>query len=609
MGEMSYTKLAEDIIRLVGGKDNVSNLSHCATRLRFNLKDNKKADKTELEKLAILKVVESGGQYQVVIGPQVSSVYSEIMKLGNFGTDADSQSDNKDKGRISSRIFNTISGTFTPLIPVICGSGLLKALLIVLVMLGWLSADSGTYAILSAAANAVFYFLPILIAVTLALKLGVSPYVSAVIAAALLEPNFTSLSEAGDVSSFAGIPVVLIDYSSTVLPVFAAVCIYSLLEKFLKKVFHVQLHMIIIPMVSLLLMVPLTVLIFGPFGIYVGDAILQATVFVLDKSAILTGLLLGAGWVFIVILGLHWAIIPLMLSNITTTGSDALLGIVMGTVWVAGGAALGVFLKTKDKNLKSIAGASLIPSVLSGITEPVIYSIFFRYKRVFVIAVIMGGLASSLAGGLRVEATQLAGGLFTIPTFLPVSGYLAVIAFAIFGTALAVLLFGYESKEPNTVESGEVLIKGQDIVSPLTGKIKLLSEVNDPAFSSEAMGKGIAIEPTIGTALSPVNGVITVLFPTRHAIGITSDTGVEMLIHIGLNTVELQGKYFEAKVKQGDQVKQGDELVSFDLEKIKAEGYDLTTPIIITNSSDYKEIVQTDNKVIEKNDVLLSVSV
>ncbi|EGA88406.1 PTS system beta-glucoside-specific EIIBCA component [Planococcus donghaensis MPA1U2] len=606
---MSYKKLAEDIIRLVGGKENVSSVAHCATRLRFNLKDNKKADKKELEKLAILKVVESGGQYQVVIGPQVSSVFSEIMKIGNFGADSDATEETKEKGRLSSRIFNTISGTFTPLIPVICGSGLLKALIIVLVMLDWLSAESGTYSILSAAANAVFYFLPILIAVTLALKLRVSPYISAVIAAALLEPNFTSLSEAGDISSFVGIPVVLINYSSTVLPVFVAVSIYSLLERVLKKAFHVQLHMIIIPMVSLLVMVPLTVLIFGPFGIYVGDAILQATVFVLDKSAILTGLLLGAGWVFIVILGLHWAIIPLMLSNITTTGSDALLGIVMGTVWVAGGAALGVFLKTKDKNLKAIAGAALIPSVLSGITEPVIYGLFFRYKRVFVIAVIMGGLASALAGGLGVEATQLAGGVFTIPTFLPVIGYVIVIAFSILGTALAVLLLGYESKEAKTIESGELLIEGQNIVSPLTGKVKALSEVNDPVFSTETMGKGIAIEPTIGAAFSPVNGVVTALFPTRHAIGITSDTGVEMLIHIGLNTVELQGKYFEAKVKQGDRVKQGDELVTFDLEKIKEEGYDLTTPVIITNSSLYKEIIQTDNKVVEKNDVLLSVSV
>ncbi|TWT26045.1 beta-glucoside-specific PTS transporter subunit IIABC [Planomicrobium sp. CPCC 101110] len=606
---MSYRKLAEDIIRLVGGRENVSNVTHCATRLRFNLKDNKKADKEELEKLAILKVVESGGQYQVVIGPQVSSVFSEVVKICNFRPDSASTEDNKEKGSVASRIFNTISGTFTPLIPLICGSGLLKAVLIVLVMLGWLSADSGTHQILSAAANAVFYFLPILMAITLALKLGVSPYISAAIAAALLEPNFTNLLENGDTSSFIGIPVVLINYSSTVLPVFAAVCIYSLLEKFLKRVLHVQLHMIIIPMLSLLVMVPLTVLIFGPFGIYVGDAILDGTVFILDKSAILTGLVLGAGWVFIVILGLHWAIIPLMLSNITTTGSDAILGLIMGTVWVAGGAALGVFLKTKDKNLKAVAGAALIPSVLSGITEPVIYSIFFRYKRVFIISILMGGVASALAGALGVRATQIAGGIFTIPTFLPVSGYLIVIALSIIGTALAVLVFGYESKNTETIESGEVLLKGQNIVSPLTGKVKMLSQVNDPVFSAEAMGKGIAIEPAVGTVFSPVNGVVTALFPTGHAVGITSDTGVEILIHIGINTVELEGKYFLPQIKQGDKVKQGDELVLFDIDKIKEAGYEVITPVIITNSTSYKEITQTNSETVRTNDVLLSLSV
>lgn len=606
---MSYKKLAEDIVQLVGGKENISSVTHCATRLRFNLKDTKKANKDELEKLNILKVVESGGQYQVVIGPQVSMVFSELMKLGDFGSETESIEDIKAKRRIASRMFNTISGTFTPLIPLICGSGLLKALIIVLVMLGWLSEESGTYHILSASANSVFYFLPILMAITLALKLGVSPYISAAIAAALLEPNFTNLLQAGDTSSFLGIPVVLINYSSTVLPVFAAVCIYSLLEKFLKRVLHVQLHMIIIPMLSLLIMVPLTVLIFGPFGVYVGDAILQGTVFILDKSAILTGLVLGAGWVFIVILGLHWAIIPLMLSNITTTGSDAIMGLIMATVWVAGGAALGVFLKTRDKNLKAVAGASLIPSLLSGITEPVIYGLFFRYKRVFVIAIVMGGVASALAGALHVEATQIAGGIFTIPTFLPITSYVIVSALGLFGTALAVYVFGYETKHNQEIESGELLINEQNIVSPLTGKIKLLSQVNDPVFSAEAMGKGVAIDPTVGTAFSPVDGVVTALFPTGHAVGITSDSGVEMLIHIGINTVELEGKYFSPKVKQGDRVKQGDELVNFDIEKIKEAGYEVITPIIITNSSSYKEIIQTKSETVKKNDVLLNLSI
>lgn len=609
---MSNKKLAEDIVRLVGGKENIAGLNHCATRLRFNLKDNEKVNVEEIEKLNVLKAVKSGGQFQVVIGPQVSSVYSEVMKLGNFGAGSDSQGDdneNREKGSLVSRIFDTISGTFTPLIPVIVGSGLLKALLSLLLMFGWLSAEDGTYSILSAASNAVFYFLPILVAVTLAIKLGASPYISAVIAAALMEPNFTNLLQTGDTSSFLGIPVVLMNYSSTVLPVFGAVCVYALLEKFLKKVIHDQLHLIFIPLLSLLIMVPLTMLTFGPFGVYVGEAIASGTTFILDKSAILTGFILGAGWVFIVILGLHWAINPIILSNIATTGTDPIMGLLMPSVWVAGGAALGVFLRTKDKNLKAVAGSALIPNILSGISEPVIYGIFLRYRRVFVISIIMSGVICALAGMLHIEATQIAGGIFTIPTFQPVWAYLVTIALSIFGTALVVILFGVESKNAKEVEAGNTLATDQDIVSPLTGSIRELSQVNDPVFSSETMGSGIAIVPTVGEVTSPVNGEITTVFPTGHAIGITSNTGVEILIHIGLNTVELEGKYFTTAIKQGDKVKQGDLLVSFDIEKIKEAGYDVITPVIITNSNAYKEVTKTSSEEVRSNDVLLNLSI
>ncbi|XOQ14300.1 MAG: PTS system, beta-glucoside-specific IIABC component [Shouchella clausii] len=607
---MSSKKLAEDILRLVGGRENVSSLTHCATRLRFNLRDNKKANKEELEKLNILKVIESGGQFQVVVGPHVSSVYSEVTKLGNFGTDPDSvDGDVKEKSSLTSRILDTISGSFTPLIPAIVGSGLIKALLSVLTMLGLLTETSGTYHILSAASNAIFYFLPVLLAVTFALKIGANPYIAATIVAALLEPNFTGLLQSGDSSSFLGIPVVLMDYSSQILPVFGAIGLLALLEKLLKKIIMDQLHLIFVPMLSLLIIVPITVFVFGPFGIYVGDLIATGTSFILDKSAIITGLILGMTWVFIVILGLHWAILPIMISNITSTGSDPIMGLMMGTVWGAGGAALGVLLKTKDKNLKAVASSSLIPAFLSGVSEPIIYGIFFRYRRAFIIFIIMSGISCAVAGAFGITATQVAGGIFTIPTFSPVWAYLIVMAISIFGTALAVVIFGYENKNTKKVEAGASLTKEQSIVSPLTGTVKELSQVNDPAFSSETMGKGIAIVPTIGEVISPVSGEITTIFPTRHAIGITSDTGVEILIHIGLNTVELEGKYFATELKQGDQVKQGELLVSFDLEKIKEAGYDVITPIIITNSNSYKEIIKTNNEKVQANDVLLNLTI
>jgi PTS system beta-glucosides-specific IIC component len=608
-GKMSYKKLAEDILRLVGGRENVSNLTQCATRLRFHLKDNKKANKRELEKLDILKVIEGSGQFQVVIGPHVSSVFSQIMKVGNLGTGTDSVDGNEEKRGIISRISDTISGSFTPLIPILCGSGLLKAVIVILTMFGWLSAKSGTYHILSAASNAFFYFLPVMLGITFSLKIGANPYIAATIGAALLEPNFTSLLQSGATSSFIGIPVVLINYSSTVLPIFVAVSIYALLEKLLKKVIHEQLHLIFVPMLILLIMVPLTVIVFGPFGVYVGKLIALGSSYIISKSALVTGLIVGALWIPIVVLGFHWAILPIMISNISTNGSDPLLGLLMGPVFACGGAALGVLLKTKNKNLKAIAGSGLIPCLLSGISEPIIYSILFSSKRSFAYAIIMSGVSGAVGGALGVKATQLAGGIFTIPTYPPVLGYVMEIAVAFFGTALLHLLFGFGEKQTNKVDAGESFVKEQNVVSPLTGSVKKLSQVNDPVFSSEAMGKGVAIEPTIGKVLSPVNGVISTIFPTGHAVGITSDTGVEILIHIGINTVELEGKYFTKQVKQGDQVKRGDLLVSFDIEKIKEAGFDVITPIIITNSNSFKDIIQTNKETVQTNETLLSLSV
>jgi PTS system beta-glucosides-specific IIC component len=440
---MNTKFLAENILKLVGGSENVSSVTHCATRLRFNLVDNDKADQEELEKLDILKVVVSGGQYQVVIGPHVSSVYSELIKNDNLNKE-----DNKPKEqkKLVSKILDTVSGSFTPLIPAIVGSGLLKALLSILTMTGLVSDKSGTFNILSASSNAVFYFLPILLAVTFALKVGANPYIAATIIAALFEPNFTNLLQAKDTSTFLGLPVVLMDYSSQIIPVFGAIGLLALLEKGLKKIIMDQLHLIFIPFLSLLIIIPLTIFIFGPFGVYVGELIAKGTTFMLDQSAILTGLILGMVWVFIVIMGLHWAILPLMISNITSTGSDPIMGLMIATVWGAGGVALGVLIKTKDKNLKAVASSALIPCLLSGVSEPIIYGIFLRYRRSFIIFSIMSGISCAIAGALGLRATQVAGGVFTIPTFSPILSYIIVIATSVFGTALAIILFGYENK-------------------------------------------------------------------------------------------------------------------------------------------------------------------
>ncbi|MCT9852396.1 beta-glucoside-specific PTS transporter subunit IIABC [Priestia megaterium] len=614
---MNYHKLAKDILQFVGGDQNVSSLVHCATRLRFKLKDNKKANKAEIENLnGILSVVESGGQFQVVVGSHVANVYDEIMKIGNFGATPTSTKDSK--GTLISIIFETVSRSFSPLVGAFAGAGMLKAVLTVLVTLGWLSQESGTYHILSAAGNAVFYFLPIMLGITLATKLGANSYVGGTIGAALLEPNLTGLLAEGKTSSFLSIPVVLMDYSSSVFPIFIAVIIYAALEKFLKKVIHKDVQMFLVPMLSLAIIVPLTVIAFGPFGVYVGNAIGSGISFLSDKSGILTGAVLGAAWTFLTIFGLHWALVPIILANIAA-GGDPIFAMVASGVFAQMGVALGIFLKTKDKQVKALAGSTAVPGLLAGVTEPIIYGLILRFKRTVPYVAIAGAVGGAINGLLGVKGITFAfPSLLSISAFSPIGTYtLGVLAALVCGVLLTIL-FGFEDKKQQKVSSGQQevnnkpenkpsLMKTTSIISPLIGDVKLLNQVNDQVFSSGALGKGIAIEPTTGKAFSPVNGVVSTLFPTGHAIGITSEEGIEILIHIGIDTVQLDGKYYEPQIKQGDQVTQGDLLVNFDIERIKEAGYQVTTPIIITNTVNYLDVIPTDAEHVTLDDSILTI--
>lgn len=608
---MSYQRFAKDIVELVGGEQNISSLVHCATRLRFKLKDSDNTNKPALQNLdGVLSVVESGGQFQVVVGSHVPEVYKEITKIANVGSTPNSS--DAPKGSIGAQIFEVISQSFSPLLGALAGAGMLKALITILTMTGVLSAKSGTFFILSAAGNAVFYFLPIFLGITIATKLGANPYVGGTIGAALLEPNFTGLlKNTGDISHFLGIPVVLMNYSSTVFPIFFAISIYAVLDKFLKKTIHKDVQMFLVPMLSLIIIVPLTVIAFGPFGVYLGNGIGHVISFLSTKSGIVTGAVMGAGWTFLTLLGLHWGLVPLMLANLAA-GGDPILALVAAAPFAQMGLALGVFLKTKDKKLKTLAGSALLPGVLSGVTEPIIYGILLRYRRTIPYIVIAGAVGGAISGAVGAKAMSFAFPAFlTIPAFSPIPLYAMAMLIAFVGATILTLLFGYEDKkkkevEEKTVEAGQSLVKKEAIVSPLTGTIKALSNVDDQVFASEAMGKGIAIEPTVGQAVSPVDGVVSTVFPTGHAIGITSDQGAEILIHIGINTVQLEGKYYNPVVKQGDRVKQGDLLVSFDIEKIKEAGYLVTTPIIITNTNRYIDVLETNKENIKEKEDLFT---
>jgi beta-glucoside PTS system EIICBA component len=613
---MAYEKLAKDILNGVGGEENVNSLVHCATRLRFKLKDEGKADKTRLENMdGVLSVIKSGGQFQVVIGGHVNQVYAEIAKISHVGAGA--TSDEKTKEKVWDVIFQTISGSLSPLIPALAGAGMLKALLAIFTLLHWLSSTSSTYAILAAASNSVFYFLPILLGVTISIKLGANAYVGGAIGAALMEPNFTGLMHnTGDITHFLSIPVVMMNYSSTVFPIFIAMIFYALFEKLLKKIIHKDLQLFLVPLLSLLIIVPLTAMVFGPIGVYVGDWIAQGITFLDAKSGILTGLIMGAAWTFLTLLGLHWALVPIILTNISH-GGDSLYPMAAGAVFAQIGMALGVFIRTKDKSLRTLSGSTLLPGIFSGVTEPILYGILLRYKRTIPIVVVSGAIGGALVGlfGNQMKSFAFVSPL-SIPNVSPIGTYSLAVFIALIISVILTVIFGYEGKKQKEVSSketsnenikaGETLVKKQAIVSPLTGTIKPLKEVNDQVFSSEVMGKGVAIEPSVGQAISPVNGVVTTLFPTGHAIGITSEDGAEILIHIGIDTVQLDGKYFSPQVKQGDNVKQGDLLVNFEIDKIKAAGYSITSPVIITNTNQYLDVMETNQKTVQAKDGLLT---
>ncbi|PNQ81863.1 beta-glucoside-specific PTS transporter subunit IIABC [Paenibacillus sp. F4] len=631
---MKYERLAKDIVQNIGGEENVTNLVHCATRLRFNLKDNHVPDKEKLKSLeGVLTVVESGGQFQVVIGNDVAHVYQEIMKTSKLGAGNNASEDgDKPKEKIMSRIFAVISGSLSPLLPAMAGAGILKAFLTLFTTFEWISAESGTYLILAAAANAVFYFLPIFLGVSAAIKFGANPYVGGVIGAALMEPNFTGLLANGDTSSFLGIPVVLMDYSSTVFPVFVAIWIFSYVEKYLKKIIYKELQTFLVPLLSLVIIVPLTVMIFGPFGVYIGNAIADAINYLMGVSGLLTGAVIGGLIFFLVVFGLHWGIIPIVLANLTN-GTDPILAMWAASNFAMAGVALAVFIKSKEKSLKSIAGSSTLSLLLAGVSEPTVYGILLRYKRTIPYVIIAGAIGGAINGGFHTYATAFVfQNIFSIGAFEPIGHYLIGIAAAMGIGLILTILFGYMDKKAVTVTepidvaptvetkaiqpeasvnviAGSRSLKKEVLISPLTGDVKSLIEVPDPTFAEGAMGKGIAIIPSVGQAFSPVNGTISTVLKSGHAVIILSENGAEILIHIGINTVQLKGQYFTPRVKVGDQIRKGDLLIDFDLEKIKEAGYNPITPIIISNTSDYLDVIETTNSSVLAQDKLLTLVV
>jgi PTS system beta-glucosides-specific IIC component len=621
-----FEKEAKEILTLVGGSNNVNSLVHCATRLRFELKDNKKADKTALEGLSyVLSVVVSGGQFQVVIGPKVSSYFEEIMKIANL------KKDTEKSGNMS--ILKIISGAFSPLIPIMAGAGMVKALLTVLAEFGIMSDASATYAVLSAAGNAVFYFMPIFLGITLSKQFGANAYVGGALGAALLEPSFTALiGQEG--TNFFGIPLTAVDYATTIFPIFIISFIYAYLDKFLKKVIKQELQMFLVSMICIIVLVPLAALVFGPFGTTIGNVISAVVMKLFNFSGIVAGVVLGATYPFLTILGLHWGFTPITLQNITEFGGDVVEGAAACCVYAEIGIAIGAYLKgKKHSKIKEIAGPTLLTGFLAGVTEPILYGIIMRYKRLMIVVAIAGGVGGAINGllGVTLDAfvfhNVFSMVMLTYSPFLP---FLLGVAAALATGIILTYFWGItsddksdfeavlESETANTTtnEIKEVTTntvvtekKHSEIFAPVSGTAIALENVEDEVFASGATGQGLAILPNEGKICAPFDGEVVAVFPSKHAVGLRSVDGVEMLIHVGLNTVMLNGKYFTLKIEQDAHVNKGDVLLEFDIENIKKEGYSVVTPVLVTNFDDVDlKVVANENDVLHTGDKVMDIN-
>ena len=618
---MDYEKIAQQILQLVGNKQNVISVSHCFTRLRFQLKDNNKANREKLlQTEGVISVVESSGQYQVVLGNKVTKIYDALLPL--IG-EINSIKQEQPKVSIGIKILNAFAAIFTPIIPAIAASGMLKGILAIAVIIGnYYSTDIktyNTYIILHAASDAVFYFMPIILGYTAAKVFKAHEFISMIIGATLCYPSMVSLMTSKSEVTFFAIELTKANYTSSVIPIIIAVFILSYIQRFLEKIIPEVLKIIMVPTFSLLIMIPATLLIFGPIGIYIGEFINWIYYYIMGVSPILLGAFIGGVWCILVIFGAHRAIVPIGINDVAQTGRQNLLAFAGAANFAQAGAAFGVFFKTKNKNLKTVAASATV-TALFGITEPAIYGANLRLKRPMICAVICGAIAGGLMGWGGSYGNAFANqGVLTIPVYAEAGTkaflcYLIGIGFAFFGSCIMTMIVGFNDipneEASKTVEttSSTQLTSDTAIVSPVAGEVIALDQVKDEAFASGAMGKGIAVYPKVGEIVAPEDCTVTALYPTLHAMGLKLDNGIELLIHIGIDTVNLQGKYFQSYVHAGQHITKGTKLVSFDIDKIKQQ-FDLTTSIIVVNSEQYKNIEYCQQAQVSVTDNLLVIHV
>lgn len=660
-----YHALAEDIVKNVGGKENVLGLVHCITRLRFTLKDESLANDEVLKNMdGVVTVMKSGGQYQVVIGNHVPEVFEDVMPLLSL-SEGNAPEEEKKSGKLLDRAIDVVSGIFQPILGIMAACGMLKGLNTLLVTLGLYSDTCGGYMIINAAGDALFTFLPLFLGYTAAKKFKLKPMLGLAIGAAMCYPAIqqSALSAAGEplynilsgtmfsspvYIDFFGIPIISVDYTGTVIPVILAVWFASKCEKLFNKFIPDLVKFFFVPMLTLLITLPVAILFLGPIATFGSTLISEFTLAIRSFSPLLAGAVVGATWQILVIFGMHWGFIPVYINNVMTLGYDNVMMPFFACTFATSAVVLAIFFKTKDKQLKEMAIPNFISGIF-GVTEPAIYGILLPLKKPFILSCIAGGIGGAFYGHFNFRKFILGGmGIFELPNMMNPDGTMGniIVAFAGIGItmviAFALTMIFYKDKEPAAVADGAANVSAAEagastanvletnasaaeesgvsaktnhatdkkemvIASPLKGTVVNLSDVQDEAFSSGALGKGAAVMPAEGVIYAPADGTISAFFPTGHAIGMTTTDGVELLIHVGMDTVQLEGKGFTPLAKAGDVVKKGQKLLEFDMDLITKAGFSMVTPVLVANTVEYAAVIPVNKENVSAGDALICV--
>lgn len=616
-------RMADEILKHIGGSNNVKNLTHCMTRLRFVLKDDSKADDDAIKNIdGVMGLRKQGGQYQVIVGNNVSHTYTALMKSGvSVGAKSNEPVEKKKLTfkQVGINILDAIIGTMSPLIPAIIGGSMIKLLAMLLSMTGVLSESSSTYNILNTIGDAPFFFLPMLVAVSAARKFNSNVFLALAIAGVMVHPVFMEIMEKaaeGKEATFAFIPVMSVKYTYTIIPAIVMTWLLKYIEDFADRITPIVMKNFLKPMLILLIAAPIAIIIVGPTGILIGTGLSQIVFFVHDKLGFLAVAIVGALWPLLVMTGMHRVFTPTIVQTIAETGKE---GMVMpseiGANLSLGGVSLAVAFKTKNRELRQTSLAAASSAIIAGITEPALYGVAIRLKRPMIASVITGFIAGAVAGLAGLASHSMAApGLFTSVQFIekdnPMSivWIIVVMVLSVVLSFILTLVLGFEDIPES---EDELLDLGtQDhltVAAPVEGHIKPIESVEDDVFSREVIGKSMAIEPTGNKIYAPVTGTVTSVFPTKHAIGITGDNGVEVLVHVGIDTVKLNGEPFTSTIEQGDHVTVGDILGTFDLTQIIESGYDPTTIIVITNTDEYESITSFDHAEVQAQTSILGV--